>query len=126
MSQENVELVRRWIWAFEHDPQTFVELAHPHIEWAPFEENHSVFRGIEGARRIRTGWLDTWDEHRIDGEEGVDGGDELVVTMHIVGRGKTSGLQVDERLYPLVKVRDGRISYVFEYEDRAEALEAMR
>jgi hypothetical protein len=31
-----VEIVRRWLWAFENDDNVFRELAHPEIEWAPF------------------------------------------------------------------------------------------
>jgi hypothetical protein len=34
MSQESVELVRRWIWAFENDDAAFREVTHPDIEWA--------------------------------------------------------------------------------------------
>jgi hypothetical protein len=32
---------------------------------------------------------------------------------------------VDVRLYVHVKVKDGQLAYVFEYEDRAEALKAV-
>src|SRR3954471_20436325 len=83
MSQENGELVRRWVASFERDPETFRELMHPDIEWAPFEENHTVFRGVEGAEQVRASWLDAWAEHRIDIEEIIDAGDDLVVVMHL-------------------------------------------
>jgi ketosteroid isomerase-like protein len=125
MSQANVEVVRRLIWAFEHDRDTFIELAHPEIEWAPFEENHTVFHGLGGALGIRSGWLDTWAEHHIEIEEVFDRGDDVVVSMHLIARGKGSGIEVDVRVYPHVKVREGKVVYVFEYEDRAEALEAV-
>ena len=125
MSQENVEIVRRWVWAFEHDTDTFLELAHPQIEWAPFEENHTVFHGVEGAERVRAGWLEAWAEHHIEIEEIIDAGDDLVVAMHLVGRGKGSGVEADVRLYPHIKLRDGKAVYVFEYENRAEALKAV-
>src|SRR6266566_2562727 len=101
MSQGNVEIVRRWAWAFEHDTDTFVELAHPEIEWAPFEENH------------------------LEIEEILDAGDDLLVILHLEGRGRGSGAEVDVRLYLHMKVRDGRVVYVFEHEDRAEALKAV-
>jgi len=124
MSQENIEIVRRWIWAFEHDTDTFVALAHPEIEWAPFEENHTVFHGLDGALWIRRGWLDAWAEHRMDIEEIIDRGDDVVVSMHVIARGKGSGVEVDVRLYPHAKIRDGKVVYIFEHEDRAGALEA--
>ena len=125
MSQENVELVRRWVASFEHDPETWRELIHPEIEWAPIEDNHTIFRGVEGAERIRADWLDTWAEHRIDIEEIIDAGDDLVVVMRLVGRGKGSGIEIDLRLYPHIKLRDGKAVSVFEYESRAAALKAV-
>jgi hypothetical protein len=47
-------------------------------EWAPFEENDTVFHGVEGAMRVRTGWLDTWAEHQIDIEEVLQADEDLV------------------------------------------------
>jgi ketosteroid isomerase-like protein len=125
MSQENVEIVRRWVRAFEHDVDAFRDLVHPDMEWAPFEENHTVFHGVEGAERIRAGWLDAWEEHHIEIEEIIDAGDDLVVAMHLVARGRGSGIEADVRLYPHIRLRDGKAVYVYEYERRAEALRAV-
>src|SRR4051794_2302864 len=66
MSQENVELVRRWLWAFQSDTDAFREIVHPEIEWSPFEEDHTPSHGVEAAMRIRNQWIETWDEHRVD------------------------------------------------------------
>ncbi|HUH80861.1 MAG TPA: hypothetical protein VLZ06_05995 [Solirubrobacteraceae bacterium] len=41
MSHENVEVVRSFVWAFVNDADTFLELTHPEIEWAPHEENQT-------------------------------------------------------------------------------------
>jgi ketosteroid isomerase-like protein len=124
MSQENVELVRRWIWAFENDTDTFREITHPEIEWAPFEENHTPSYGLDGAMRIRDGWFDAWAEHRMEIEEVFDGDDDLVASLHVTARGKESGVEVDVRLHGHMKVRDGRVIYLFEYEDLTAALAA--
>jgi len=43
--------------------------------------------------------------------------------MHLTGRGKMSGVEVDLRIYFHFKLRDGKIVYVYEYDDRGEALE---
>ena len=125
MSQENVEVVRRYIWAFENDLDTFRELTHPAIEWAPVEENHTPSHGIEGAIGIRNRWLEAWDEHRIEVEEILDAGTAVVASMHLIARGRGSGVEVELRVYSHVKVRDGKVVYVFEHEDRAEALKAV-
>jgi len=58
-------------------------------------------------------------------EELVERGDDVVVAIHLTARGRGSGAEVDVRLYPHVRVQDGMIVYVFEYDNRAEALRAI-
>jgi ketosteroid isomerase-like protein len=126
MSQENVEIVRRWILAFDNDTDTFSRLTHPEIGWMPFEDNHTPSNGLDGAMRIRNGWLDAWDEHRVEIEDALDGGDDdVVATVHLIGRGRGSGVEVDVRLYGHLKVRDGMVVYLYDDEDRADALRAV-
>ena len=120
-----MELVRRFLWAFENDGEAFRETLHPEIEWCPFEEGHTPSFGPEGGMRIRNAWLDSWDEHRIDIEDVIDAGDDVVASLHMTARGKGSGVETDNRLYPHFKVRDGKVVYMFEHEDKAEALEAV-
>ena len=124
MSQPNVELVQRWIDTFADDPEGFRETLHPDLEWFPFEENHTPSHGPEGGMRIRNEWAGTWDELGAEIEDVVHRDEHVVASIHATGRGKASGVEVDVRLYLHFKVRDGRIVYVFEHLDRAEALEA--
>ena len=128
MSQENVdvrnEAVRRFISAFEGDDEAFRETLHPEIEWYPIEENRTPTRGVEAALWNRNAWLDTWDEYRQDVEEVIEDGDSVVALIHIQARGKGSGVQVDVRFYAQIKVRDGKIVYIYDHEDREAALEA--
>lgn len=123
MSQENQELVR-WLWAFENDRDVFRDTLHSQIEWSPFEENHTMSHGLQSAMRLRDQWLDTWGDHRFDIEEIIEQGDEVVASVHITARGRASGVEVDVRLYGHFTVRDGKIAYLYEHEDRTEALEA--
>jgi len=48
----------------------------------------------------------------------------VVVTYRIRGRGRGSGLEIDEPLTLVWRLRDGRIVEVLAYTDRAEALAA--
>ena len=125
MSRENVEVVERWIWAFENDADAFQDTSHPEIEWRPFEEDHMPSYGVEGAMQIRNQWLDTWEEHRVDIEQVIEQGDSVVASVHLTAKGKASGVEVDVRLYTQFRVRDGKVVYVFEHQDRTEALEAV-
>jgi ketosteroid isomerase-like protein len=124
MSQENLELVGRWFESFDGDSDAFRDTLHPEIEWFPFEENHTPTYGIDGALRIRNQWLDAWDSLDYDLEEVVDEGDSVVVSAHVMNRGKLSGVEVDVRIHFHFKVRDGKIVYLFEHMDRAAALNA--
>jgi ketosteroid isomerase-like protein len=125
VSPENVEIVRRFLQAFDNDTDTFRELLHPDIEWMPFEDNNTPSRGLDGVMRIRNGWLDAWEEHSIAADETRDGGDgDVFGAATLIGRGKTSGVRVEVRLYGHFKVRDGKVVYVYEYQDRSEALKA--
>lgn len=128
MSQENVEVrnevVRRWFAAFDDDDDAFRETLHPEVEWFPFEENHTPSYGIEGAMRNRKNWLETWDEHQFELGEVIEAGDDVVASVHIWMKGKTSGVGVDIRFYAHFKVRDGKVAHIFDHQDRAAALQA--
>jgi ketosteroid isomerase-like protein len=81
--------------------------------------------GVEAAVRNRNAWLDAWDEHRLDVDEVVEEGDDVVVLIHISGRGRRSGATAEVRFYAQVKVLDGKIAYIYDHENRAAALEAV-
>ncbi len=125
MSEEDVDIVRKWLWAFDNDADAFRQLTHPEIEWMPFEENHTPSHGVDGAMRIRNGWIDAWAEHRIDVEEMLDGGDDVFASALLTGSGKASGAGVEVRLYGHFKVQEGSVAYVYEHENRDEALKAV-
>ena len=128
MSKENVEVasavVRRALWALENDTDAFREILHPDITWFPIEEDRMPLHGIDAAMRNRNQWFDTWDEHRLDLEEVIEEGDSVVVAIHITARGKASGVEVDVRFYAQAKVKDGKVVYIYDHEDRAAALQA--
>jgi hypothetical protein len=125
MSKQNVEIVRRWLSAFDNDTNMFRELTHPEIEWMPFEDNHTPSKGLDDAMRIRNSWIDAWAEHHVDVEEMLDGGDDVFASALLTGRGKASGVAVEVRLYGHFKVRDGAVIYVFEHQERIDALKAV-
>src|SRR3954447_24796212 len=128
MSQENVEIrneaARTFLMAFEGDDDAFREALHPEIEWYPIEENRTPTLGIEAALWNRNQWLDTWDEHHLEVDEVIEDGDDLVASIRIKARGRASGVEAEIRFYAQIKVRDGKVSYIYDHEDKAEALEA--
>jgi ketosteroid isomerase-like protein len=124
MSEENVEVVLRCTQAIVHDEGAWLSTVDPGIEWYPIEEGHSLSRGHEAAIRVRRSWLENWEGYQVDVEEMKDGADNVVACMHLTGRGKMSGVEVDLRIYFHFKLRDGKIVYAYEHDDLDEALEA--
>jgi ketosteroid isomerase-like protein len=118
------EAVLRFLAAFEDDDEAFRRTLHPEIEWCPIDENRMPLHGVEAAVRNRNAWLETWDEHQLDVDEVVEDGDDVVALIHIAARGRGSGATADVRFYAQVKVRDGRIAYIYDHDDRGTALRA--
>jgi ketosteroid isomerase-like protein len=124
MSQENAELVRRLFWAFDHDADAWKGMLAPELEWFPFENNHTPSYGIAAAMRTRAEWRDAWEDARSEAEHLVGKGENVVATVRLTGRGKTSGANVDVRIHFHFKVREGKVVYAYEYGDKGAALEA--
>ena len=122
MSERDVGVVQRLFSALEADDfATALGLFDAEVEWSPTEGS---YHGIEGVGASFIEWMEPWDEHRIEPEEFVEGNDRVLVTVHLTARGQESGLEVDQRFFQVYTVRDGKISRMVEYVDRARALEA--
>ena len=119
------DVIRRWFWAFENDTAAFRDTLHPEIEWFPIDENRGRLYGIEAALGNRNEWLETWGEHRFEVDEVAAEGDSFVVLVHITARGRISGAKVDVRFFAHAKLRDDKVVYIYDHEDRAAALEAV-
>jgi hypothetical protein len=118
------DAVRRFFEAFEGEDEAFRAALHPEIEWYPIEENRTPTRGIDAALWNRNEWLATWDEHRLGVDEVIEDGDDVVLGVHIRARGRGSGVEADVRFYAHIKVRDRKVAYIYDHDDRAAALEA--
>jgi ketosteroid isomerase-like protein len=123
MSGENVEVVRRLFTALEEtELQELLGLFDPDVEWLATEGS---FHGIEGVVNSYIEWMEPWEEHSVEPEEFVESGDDRVLaTIHLTGRGGQSGMEIDQRFFQLYTVRDGKITRMVEYVDRARALQA--
>jgi ketosteroid isomerase-like protein len=128
MSQENLEIARR---AYESmtvgNLSWLAEFVAPEIEVDLTRNvfNPQVIRGYEGIQQFWTTQNEVWEDFRFEVEELIDAGDEVVAVVKLVGKGRGSGVPVDQREIQVVKVRDGRAVHIAAYRDRAEALEAV-
>jgi ketosteroid isomerase-like protein len=142
MSQENVELVR----SLQPSPDTDLvalfrddaaatalgEAVSPFIHEdfeivAPtFVSGQGVrFVGLEGLRAGWLDWLEPWESYRVEVEDVIDAGDEVLVLVRDYGR--RAGMAVEASVIggAVWTVRDGKIAKVAFYLNRSEALEAV-
>ncbi len=130
MSEENVQLVRRLLEAFnERDVEGFAGLTTPDFEWSPsvVAVDGEIFRGREGIEAYFGRMRDAWEEFKMladDVREVRDLDDRVLVVGRVQARGLSSGAPVEVALSILYDVREGRISRMHSFLDADEALRA--
>jgi uncharacterized protein len=92
------------------------------VEWRPLTPE--VYRGHEGIRQFFRRWMGTWEDYRVEVEAYLDAGDRVVVLAHERGRGRGSGVQVDEQFGQVWTLRERRAVRVEMFHTHDEALEA--
>ena len=129
MSQENVEVVRE---AFESylkgDLEKTAQLLDPEVEFrgtvGGLEEGR-VAHGLPHAVQVfEEEDLEAWEERRLEAEEFIDAGDNVVVLLHEYRRGRGSGVELEADTAVLCAVSGGRVVRIQGYMDRHAALEA--
>jgi ketosteroid isomerase-like protein len=148
MSQENVEIVRRFLdasarvgEAYFKEPYSYaaafqagtlppeaealMKFAHPDMQWTPAFST-KTYRGYLGMAQAWDEFLEAAESYVLTIAELIDGGDDQVIAV-VDGalKGKGSGIEVTARLSTLVTLRDGLIFRAHDYLDLREALEAV-
>jgi ketosteroid isomerase-like protein len=128
MSQENVEIAKRGVEAFNRrDLDAFAATVTDDYEWVGAflgSVEGGSYRGREGIARYFSEAEQTWEELSVTGEEFRDLGDRVLVLGRMQGRGRSSGVEVNAAYTMIVEFRAGRVSRTRAYLDHAEALRA--
>ena len=132
MSQENLEIARRAMDAWDRDDlEAFLAELDPDLEWhtgieGTAEGAGTVFRGHDGARQVWENYrgevfrrMEAWET------ELLDLGDSVLRLGHLRVTGKTSGMEIESEFAQHVVMRDGLIFSSRDYLSHAEALEAV-
>ena len=130
MSQGNVEIVQRAIDAFNRrDFGVLAELSHEELEFVSVltavDAAGSTYRGTNAWENYFAVMDQTWDEWRVENIELFDGGDDRVACVfQLVGKGKASGVPVEQMVGLAYRIREGKLWRMRSYREPAEALEA--
>jgi ketosteroid isomerase-like protein len=120
----NLDLVRSIYAGWERGDFTFVGWADPKIEFG-FADGPEPgrWRGLE-EMSVRYGdWLRGWKDFRAEPERYIVVDDaRVLVFVRNSGRGRTSGLEFDQRsVANFFELREGRVSRLILYWDRERA-----
>jgi ketosteroid isomerase-like protein len=128
MSQENVDVARRFVEAYNRrDLEEIVDLIDPTFEF------RSRFVGIEAVHRASEGFPytyfemldDAYDRFQVVVSEYIDAGPAVLAAGRAEWRGKASGVQGQTSILPAFWLRARKLVSAETFTDRAEALEAV-
>jgi uncharacterized protein len=82
----------------------------PEIEWhepgdSPEAGTH---HGRDSFERFFRSWIDSFDEFRVEPEQVVERGNDLVAVVRQSGRGRASGVEIEIRLAHVWTIQNGR------------------
>jgi ketosteroid isomerase-like protein len=127
VAQENVEIVRRSLEAFNHSGiEAALAFDDPDIEWittGTYAEANT-YRGHAGVREYIGSYEAEFANMRMRPEELIEVGDQVVASVRITGTGKRSRVPVELTLTSVCSLHDGKVVRIHNYADKAEALEA--
>jgi ketosteroid isomerase-like protein len=131
MPQENVDRHRRIIEAYEAanvgDRDGWLALLSADVVYRPiptFTETQEC-RGHDEYRRFVDGFMEAWaDDFACHAETIRDYGDAVIVRLRWTGHARASGLEVSERIFSVLRFRDGQITRIDDFVDREAAIAA--
>jgi uncharacterized protein len=130
VSRENVEVVRRGFEAIaDGGVEALLPLIHPEFEATTppdLAAEPDTYRGPEGIRRYFDSFYDAMDRIEFDPERFIEVGELVVVPMTLRARGRTTGIETEQRIVQIWEVEDGKAIRVRVYATLEEALAAAR
>jgi uncharacterized protein len=130
MKQENIDRARRGYEALAAgDLEAVLELIDPDVEVEVYTgrpdlpetqalHGHAGF--LENLRQL----TEVFEAFQLEPEEFIEVGDQVVVVVYTAGRGKASGIRVENRIAHVWTMRDDKATRFRVYASRDEALEA--
>jgi ketosteroid isomerase-like protein len=123
----NLELVRSIYAIWVRGDFSSADWADPEIEFVLADgPSRGSWTGVARMAEAWRDFLSAWEEYRVEAEEYRElDGERVLVFAHISGRGKTSGLELEEvqtKGANLFHLRGGKVTRLVSYTDRELAL----
>jgi ketosteroid isomerase-like protein len=128
MSQENVEITRRWNSAYNsRDVDTLIELTDPDFEMKSiFVSIESVFRGYEGFPHAYFEAVeDAYERFQVVPEDYIDAGTAVLLLCRIEWRGRESGAEGTVPLAVAAWLKAGRVFHIESFADIHDGFRAV-
>ncbi len=125
---QHIEIVQRVNEAFNSgDVERVVALVDPDFHTsvpAQLSAEPDTYRGPEGIRRYFASFREVMDEIHFGVESAEQFGAEVVISLRVTARGRTTGIPVEQRLAQVWSFRDGKAVEVRSFASMSEAVEA--
>jgi ketosteroid isomerase-like protein len=109
------------------EPERALDSLDPEVEFdLTGRPDGKVWHGRDGVLQAMAEWIDTFESWEVKTERYIDaGGDEVVSLWRERGRGKISGLPIEQEGGTVFTVRQGRIVRMVSYLGHERPLEAV-
>jgi ketosteroid isomerase-like protein len=107
------------------DIDAVLELCDPEIVIRDPERTGRTFRGPDGVREFFEEWLENWQEYRSEPVEFAESGDGMLVHAKQTGKGKLSGIEINQDLFITFRMREGKFIEYQLYTERENALASL-
>jgi ketosteroid isomerase-like protein len=124
MSQENIEIVRRFYEAFNRgDVDGWTRLMSPNVEFVSLERGGGAV-GAEQLVRDMDELTSEFASYEVFPEDFHDAGEQIVVVLRRSARSPRSPASIEDRFSQVISIQDGRIVRFQSFFGVEEALEA--
>jgi ketosteroid isomerase-like protein len=124
------EIARKAVEAFNaRDLVAWMDMCSPEIELrSRFSGGpDSAYVGYDGLRQWHKDLMEAWESITLELEGVFEADAGKVVTLHhVVGRSRTSGVELEDQIAHVIEHRDGVIQTLTVYTNRDEAMRAVR
>jgi ketosteroid isomerase-like protein len=131
ISEQDVEVVRRWYEAVSRgDLDALMELVPSDVEFVNENIPPGTYRGREQIRKMFEAIWEVVEDYRVEPEELIEHGDQIVVSLRVSGRFRHTGISEGagiraENMGHVLTIRNGKIVRNRVCRDKARALEAV-